>query len=304
MRRSERRSTLDFNIECLQSCCAKNWCNDLRSVGGYQGSAKKIAPWCVLQDVDVCINAQRSKYHFNNISVDASVVKVNLPGTLPFVPIKAACVGANERREGMCVGLTACCCCQSCCCCYCFCVAPERHSPRQRVVERVERDGRGDALDAEPPDIIVREEAEADLLHSMPNHGPVVRHDDGVCLAGLLNHALVRAGEFVKNRVVGSPLLQSTCSGGAACTDRHGLAVAPWSVWCPWERDLGHRKGINVSIRAPYFLVRGVHPKRRLQYFTNFERQGTGLSRRLITRSATFLHAWMGNLACVIPAKW
>lgn len=59
-----------------------------------------------------------------------------------------------------------------------------KDSPRQRVVERVERDGRRDALHAEPPDVIVREEAEADLLHRMADHGPVVRHDhsSGCCL--------------------------------------------------------------------------------------------------------------------------
>lgn len=49
--------------------------------------------------------------------------------------------------------------------------------PWQRVVERVERDGRGDALDAELADILIREKAEPDLLHSMPNHRPVVGHD-------------------------------------------------------------------------------------------------------------------------------
>lgn len=45
------------------------------------------------------------------------------------------------------------------------------------MVHRVERDRRRDALDAELPDLIVREEAEADLFHGVANHRPVVGHD-------------------------------------------------------------------------------------------------------------------------------
>lgn len=48
--------------------------------------------------------------------------------------------------------------------------------PGQRVIERVERDRRRDALDAEPPDVIIAEETESYLLHGMPDYCPVVRH--------------------------------------------------------------------------------------------------------------------------------
>lgn len=50
-------------------------------------------------------------------------------------------------------------------------------SPRKRVVHRIERNRRRDALDTELPDLIVGKEAEADLLHGMADHRPVVRHD-------------------------------------------------------------------------------------------------------------------------------
>lgn len=49
-------------------------------------------------------------------------------------------------------------------------------SPRQRVVERVKRDGGGDALDTELPDIVVRVKPKAYLFHGMANDGPIVRH--------------------------------------------------------------------------------------------------------------------------------
>lgn len=49
-------------------------------------------------------------------------------------------------------------------------------SPGQWIVERVERDGRCDALDTELPDLVVREEAEPDLLHRMADHSSIVRH--------------------------------------------------------------------------------------------------------------------------------
>lgn len=52
----------------------------------------------------------------------------------------------------------------------------KKGSPGERIVESVERDGRGDPLDAELPDVVVGEEAEADLVHRMANHGPVMRH--------------------------------------------------------------------------------------------------------------------------------
>lgn len=60
-----------------------------------------------------------------------------------------------------------------------------KDSPGQRIVESVERDGRRDPLDAELSDVIVREEAKADLVHSMANYGPVMRHVGlaGPCLA-------------------------------------------------------------------------------------------------------------------------
>lgn len=64
------------------------------------------------------------------------------------------------------------------CCCNLLSLQIKLNSPRQRVVQRVERDGRRDALHAEPPDVVVGEEAEADLLHRMADDGPVVRHDD------------------------------------------------------------------------------------------------------------------------------
>lgn len=48
--------------------------------------------------------------------------------------------------------------------------------PRQRIVERVERDGRCDPLHAESFDFVFCEETKTDLLHGMSDDGAVVRH--------------------------------------------------------------------------------------------------------------------------------
>lgn len=58
-----------------------------------------------------------------------------------------------------------------------FTVTHQALSPWQGVVQRVERDRRGDALDTELADVLIRKKAEPDLLHSMADHRPIVRHD-------------------------------------------------------------------------------------------------------------------------------